>query len=370
MFVTRPHMPPLDSFNHLLKEIWSTKVLTNNGPFVTTLENKLADYLEVPHISLYSNGTLALIAALHALNIEGEVITTPYSFVATSHALWWNNIKPIFVDIDPDTFCLDPGKIEEAITEKTTAILPVHVYGRPCKAAQIQRIAQKHGLKVIYDAAHAFGVKQGGQSVLLEGDLSILSFHATKVYNTIEGGAVVCRTAEMKNKLSQLRNFGFVNEVRVLRPGINAKMNELQAAYGLLQLETIDQQIANRKQKTLLYKSLLKDVAGIRCYEDLENVQYNYGYFPILVESAVYGKERDALYYYLQQKNIFGRRYFYPLISEFEPYNQLPSSSTGNLPIAYDISRKVICLPMYYELEDHLIIEICNLIADFSNKKS
>lgn len=326
------------------------------------LEAELADYLGVKYISVFSNGTLALISALQALNITGEVITTPFSFVATTHSLWWNKITPVFVDVEPDYLNLDPAKIEAAITEKTTAIMPVHVYGNPCQMFEIQRIADKHNLKVIYDAAHAFGVKVCGTSVLNYGDLSVLSFHATKVYSTIEGGAIVCHTEEMKHHIDNLKNFGFRGETVVEEPGINAKLNEVQAAYGLLQLKYIDGFIARRQEITNLYRLLLKDVKGIRCLEDMPGVTHGYSYFPVLIDAAVMGKSRDDIYEYLQEHSIFSRRYFYPLISSFEPYNNLPSAGADNLPVATRATAEVLCLPIFVELTDETVVNIVKLI--------
>lgn len=360
--VTQPCLPPLEEFIPYLEGIWENKWLTNNGPLHEQLEQELAGYLGVKYLSLFSNGTLALISALQALKIQGEVITTPFSFVATTHSLWWNKITPVFVDIEPDYLNLDPAGIEAAITPRTTAIMPVHVYGNPCKVDEIQRIADKYGLKVIYDAAHAFGVKMNGNSVLNFGDLSVLSFHATKVYSTIEGGAVICHSAEMKHHLDNLKNFGFQDEIVVEEPGINAKLNEVQAAYGLLQLKYVDGFMARRKEITELYRTLLKDVSGIRYLSDMEHVTHGYSYFPILVDTEQYGMSRDALYHKLRENNIFSRRYFYPLISTFEPYNTLPSSNAGNIPIATIAAEQVICLPIYVELQEEDIIRICSII--------
>lgn len=360
--VTQPCLPPLEEFIPYLEEIWESKWLTNNGPLHEQLERELVDYLGVKYLSLFSNGTLALISALQALKIQGEVITTPYSFVATTHSLWWNKITPVFVDIEPEYLNIDSAKIEAAITPRTTAIMPVHVYGNPCKVDEIQRIADKHGLKVIYDAAHAFGVKMNGNSVLNYGDLSVLSFHATKVYSTIEGGAVICHSAEMKHHIDNLKNFGFQDETIVEEPGINAKLNEIQAAYGLLQLKYVDGFIVRRKVITELYRRLLKDIRGVRSLSDMENVIHGYSYFPILIDENAYGMSRDALYEKLKEKNIFGRRYFYPLISTFEPYNTLPSSNSENLPIATVAAEQVICLPIFVELKEEDIIRICSII--------
>jgi len=360
--VTQPCLPPLEEFIPYLTQIWNNKWLTNNGPLHQQLEQELANYLGVKYISLFSNGTLALITALQALDIQGEVITTPFSFVATTHSLWWNKITPVFVDIEPEYLNLDPSKIEAAITPRTTAIMPVHVYGNPCKMQEIQRIADKHGLKVIYDAAHAFGVKKDNMSILNQGDLSVLSFHATKVFSTIEGGAIICHTEEMKHHIDNLKNFGFRGETVVEEPGINAKLNEVQAAYGLLQLKYIDGFITKRKFITNLYQSLLKEVSGVRFLPDMEGVTHGYSYFPILIDEAVYGLSRDALYEKLKQDNIFSRRYFYPLISSFEPYRELASATEDNLTIATKSSKQVLCLPLYVELEEIDINRICSIL--------
>jgi len=365
IFVTQPVLPSLKDFQVLLEQIWNNKTLTNNGPFHQQFEKELADYLGVKYISVFSNGTLALVTALQALRITGEVITTPFSFVATTHSLWWNNIKPVFADIDPDTFNLDPKKAEAAITPQTTAIMPVHVYGNPCDVDAYAKLADTYGLKIIYDAAHAFGVKVNGESVLNFGDLSILSFHATKVFNTIEGGAIICHDEKTKIRIDYLKNFGFADETTVIAPGINAKMNELQAAYGLLQLKSIDEAVEKRKSIAEYYRKNLKVVKGISCLNDFPEVHHVYSYFPILVDKFTYGKTRDDLYFYLQNHNIFGRRYFYPLISNFPIYRGLPSSNPENLPIAESIAQKVICLPIYPKLDLSIVNEICNIISDF-----
>jgi dTDP-4-amino-4,6-dideoxygalactose transaminase len=360
--VTQPYLPPLEEFMPYLRRIWESKWLTNNGPIHQQLENELADYLGVDYISLFSNGTLALISALQALNIQGEVITTPFSFVATTHSLWWNKITPVFTDIEPEYMNLDPAKIEAAITPQTTAIMPVHVYGNPCRMDEIQQIADKHNLKVIYDAAHAFSVKKNGISLLKSGDLSVLSFHATKVYSTIEGGAIICHTPEMKHHIDNLKNFGFRNETTVEEPGINAKLNEIQAAYGLLQLKYVDGFIAKRKKTTELYRKLLRNAQGISFLEDMEGISHAYSYFPIFVDEEKYGMSRDNLYDTLKENNIFGRRYFYPLISDFEPYKNLPSAQPENLPVATRIAKQVLCLPIYVDLTEEDVAFICDII--------
>lgn len=348
--VTSPLLPNLEEFNKLLKEIWGSKWITNNGSFHKRLEKELAAYLKVPFVSLFTNGTLPLITALQALRVTGEVITTPYSFVATTHSLWWNGIKPVFVDIDPQTGNIDPDKIEAAITPKTTAIMPVHVYGKPCDTKKIQEIANKYGLRVIYDAAHAFGVEVNGESVLNAGDMSTLSFHATKVYNTIEGGALVMHDEETKKRIDYLKNFGFAGETEVVAPGINSKMDEMRAAYGLLNLRQVDAAIEARHQVAIEYREGLRDVDGISFMEDMPGVKHNYSYFPIFVDAEKYGMTRDELYFKMKDAKVLGRRYFYPLISEFSTYRGLPSSSKENLPNAHKMADSVICLPMHHEL--------------------
>jgi len=362
IYVTQPSLPPLEEFTTLLKQIWESKVLTNNGPFHQQFEKELADYLGVKYISVFSNGTLALITALQALRITGEVITTPFSFVATTHSLWWNNIKPVFADIEPDYFNLDPDKVEAAITPQTTAIMPVHVYGNPCKLERFQQIAETYGLKLIYDAAHAFGVKVNGNSVLNYGDLSILSFHATKVFNTIEGGAIISPDEQTKKRIDYLKNFGFANETTVIAPGINAKMNEVQAAYGLLQLKYVDECIEKRKKIASLYSKALQNIDGIDFLKLSPGVDYVYSYFPILVDKEKYGITRDELYEKLKAHNIYGRRYFYPLISQFPTYRGLSSANPENLPVATKVAEQVICLPIYPELGINNINKIVSLI--------
>lgn len=361
--VTSPLLPNLDEFNALLKEIWNSKWITNNGSFHKQLEKDLAEYLKVPYISLFTNGTLPLITALQAMRITGEVITTPYSFVATTHSLWWNGIRPVFVDIDPATGNIDPDKIEAAITPKTTAIMPVHVYGKPCDTKRIQNIADKYGLKVIYDAAHAFGVEVNGESILNAGDMSTLSFHATKVYNTIEGGALVMHDENTKRRIDYLKNFGFAGETEVVAPGINSKMDEIRAAYGLLNLRLVDACIEARHQAAIRYREALRNVEGITFMDDMPGVKHNYSYFPIFVDAEKYGMTRDELYFKMKDKNVLGRRYFYPLISEFTTYRGLPSANPANLPNAYKMANSVICLPMHHELSEEHINRIVDLIV-------
>lgn len=362
VYVTQPVLPALADFLPYLEQIWENKILTNGGPFHQQLEQALCDYLGVKHISLFTNGTLALITALQSLRITGEVITTPYSFVATAHSLLWNGIKPVFVDIDPKTFNLDPAKIEAAITPQTTAIMPVHCYGHPCDVERIQKIADNYGLKVIYDAAHAFGVKQAGCSILNEGDLSVLSFHATKVFNTFEGGAIISPDAKSKQRIDHLKNFGFVDETTVVAPGINGKMSEINAAFGLLQLKSIDASLALRKEIDARYRRNLAHVRGIDCISPAPNVITNHAYFPILVRPD-FPLSRDQLFMKLRESNIYARRYFYPLISDFPMYRGMPSAAPSNLPAARVAAEQVICLPLYPMLEDAQIDTISELIA-------
>ena len=359
IYVTQPTLPPLEEFIPYLEQIWENKILTNGGTFHQQLVQALCDYLGVKHLALFTNGTIALITALQALRITGEVITTPYSFVATAHSLLWNGIKPVFVDIDPTSLNLDPEKIEAAITPQTTAIMPVHCYGYPCDVERIQAIADNYNLKVIYDAAHAFGVKNQDGGILNHGDLSVLSFHATKVFNTFEGGAIICPDEKTKRRIDHLKNFGFVDEVTVVAAGINGKMSEINAAFGLLQLKGIDEALAKRQAIDAHYRESLKDIAGIRCADGGSHVA-NYAYFPIFVE-----KNRDALYETLKENGIFGRRYFYPLISDFTMYRSLPSASPSNLPVARNIAQEVICLPIYPELSPDSQDKIIGIIRDF-----
>ncbi len=360
--VTSPLLPDLGDFNELLKDIWDRKWITNNGHYHHLLESALAEYLHVPYVSLFTNGTLPLITALQALRITGEVITTPYSFVATTHALWWNGIKPVFVDIDEETCCIDPNKIEAAITPKTTAIMPVHVYGRPCDTEAIQQIADKYGLKVIYDAAHAFGVEQNGKSVLNAGDISTLSFHATKVFNTIEGGAMIMHDAKMKQRIDYLKNFGFAGETEVVAPGINSKMDEMRAAYGILNLKQVDAAIEARHQVAIKYREALRNVEGVTIWEDVFGIKHNYSYFPIFVDTEKYGMSRDDLYFKMKDQGILGRRYFYPLISDFSTYRGLESASKENLPVASKMAEEVICLPMHHALNEDDIQRVLDCI--------
>lgn len=360
--VTSPLLPPLDEFIPYLRDIWGRKWITNNGHYHQELEKALCDYLGVEYISVFTNGTLPLITALQALRITGEVITTPYSFVATTHSLWWNGIRPVFVDVDPITGNLDPSKIEAAITPKTTAIMPVHVYGNPCDTEAIQAIADKYGLKVIYDAAHAFGVKVNGKSILRAGDISTLSFHATKTYNTVEGGALVCHDAKTKQRIDYLKNFGFAGETEVVAPGINSKMDEVRAAYGLLNLRHVDAAIGARHRVADRYREALAGVKGISMFSERPDVTYNYSYFPIFIDASRYDMTRDELYFRMRDNNVLGRRYFYPLISHFSTYRGLPSAASSNLPVATRMADTVICLPMHHALTDADVERIIDLI--------
>lgn len=361
--VTSPLLPDLDDFQTMLREIWSSKWVTNMGRFHNELEKALCEYLKVPYISLFTNGTLPLLTALQAMRITGEVITTPYSFVATTHSIWWNGCKPVFVDIDEKTCNLDPEKIEAAITPRTTAIMPVHCYGNPCDTAAIQAIADKYGLKVIYDAAHAFGVEVNGESILNQGDMSTLSFHATKVFNTLEGGALVVHDEQTKKRIDYLKNFGFASETEVVAPGINSKMDEVRAAYGLLNLKQVDAAIEKRRQVAVKYREALRNVPGIRFFDDMSGVRHNYSYFPIFVDAKEYGMTRDELYFKMKDAGVLGRRYFYPLISTFSTYRGLPSASSQNLPVATRIANEVICIPMHHELSDIDIEKVIKIVS-------
>ena len=390
--VTSPLLPNLDEFHELLKEIWDSKWITNNGSFHRQLEAALAEYLKVPYVSLFTNGTLPLLTALQALRITGEVITTPYSFVATTHSIWWNGCKPVFVDVDPKTGNMNPDKIEAAITPRTTAIMPVHCYGKPCDVRRIKEIADKYGLKVIYDAAHAFAleipkhetdykmafdeannvfnpsqaakkVEVETESILNWGDMSTLSFHATKVYNTIEGGAMIMHDAETKKRIDYLKNFGFAGETTVVGPGINSKVDEMRAAYGLLNLKQVDAAIAARKKTADVYREALRGVDGLTFYEDMPGVKHNYSYFPMFIDAEKYGMNRDELYFKMKEANVLGRRYFYPLISEFSTYRGLESANKANLVNAHKMADTVICLPMHHELSEGDMERILTLIV-------
>jgi dTDP-4-amino-4,6-dideoxygalactose transaminase len=363
IYVTQPSLPPLAEFIPYLEKIWGSKILTNNGHFHKLLEAELCRYLGVNFISLFCNGTLALTTALKALQISGEVITTPYSFVASTHALWWNNIKPVFVDIEREHKNINPAKIEEAITAETTAILPVHVYGNPCNVAEIQRIADEHGLKVIYDACHTFGDTLNNVPILNFGDLSVLSFHATKVFTTFEGGAIVSHDQAMKEQIDQLKNFGFTGEISIETPGINGKMNEIQAAMGLLKLKTIDSDIEKQHQIVKRYREGLKGVKGVEFLAEMPGSKLSYSYFPIFIDESIFGKTRDEVFEELKSHNIFGRRYFYPLISQLPSYKDLDSAFPGRMPVAEKATQEVICLPVYPDLNVTCIDEICSILS-------
>lgn len=360
--VTSPLLPDLTEFQNLLQDIWASKRVTNMGDFHKQLEKELCQYLKVPYISLFTNGTLPLLTALQALRITGEVITTPYSFVATTHSIWWNGCRPVFVDIEEETCGINPEGIEAAITPQTTAIMPVHCYGNPVKTRRIQEIADKYGLKVIYDAAHAFGVEANGDCVLNAGDMSTLSFHATKVYNTLEGGALITHDEQTKKRIDYLKNFGFAGETEVVAPGINSKVDEVRAAYGLLNLRQVDKAIEKRHQVALKYREALRNVPGIRFFDDMPGVRHNYSYFPIFVHEEEYGMTRDELYFKMREQGVLGRRYFFPLISTFSTYRGLPSAQPENLPVATKIANEVICLPMHHELSDVDIERVIALI--------
>lgn len=364
LYVTKSFLPPLSEFTPYLEQIWDTHILTNGGPFHTQLEEALATYLGVRHVSLFTNGTLALMTSLQTLRISGDVITTPFSFPATSHALLWNGIQPVFCDIEPKTFNIDPDKIEDCITPGTKAILPVHVFGNPCRVDEIQSLATLHGLKVIYDACHSFGVRKDNNSILNAGDLSVLSFHATKIFNTFEGGAIVSNDEVTKQRIDFLKNFGYLDETTIVTPGINGKMSEVQAAMGLLQLKTIDERIDKLKAINKYYRERLAPVEGIRFLQDLPSVTHNYSYFPIFIDEKEFGVSRDKTYEQLQKKNVFTRRYFYPLISEFPVYKSIPSAHPANLPVATAVAKKILCLPNYAMLTHDEIDHVCDsLIA-------
>lgn len=364
VYVTRPSMPPLEEYIPYLQQIYETGILANNGPFHMQLEERLAEYLGVKHISLFANGTLALMVALQALDISGEVITTPFSFVATTHAITWNNLTPVFADVEPDYFTLDPEEVEKAISPETTAILPVHVYGNPCREKELKNIADRHGLRIIYDAAHAFGVRVNDNSIANFGDMSVLSFHATKVFNTFEGGAIVCHDAATKRRVDDLKNFGFRGETDVVSMGINGKMNELQAAMGLLQLNYIDANIEKRRVIAERYRELLGQTDGLRLLQDVPGVRHCYSYFPLLIEGKDSGADRDIVYKRLKENNIFTRRYFYPLISQFPPYRGLASAAPGNMPVAEMATGRVICLPIYPDLSLEMVGVISNIVRE------
>jgi dTDP-4-amino-4,6-dideoxygalactose transaminase len=365
VYVTRPIMPDLQDYTQMLRGIWDRKWLTNQGPFHEALEARLCNYLGVEHLSLFCNGTIALLVALEALRINsGEVITTPFSFPATAHSLFWNRVRPVFCDIDPISLNLDPSKIERLISPDTRAILAVHVYGRPCNVEAIERIANVHGLQVIYDAAHAFGVRYQGNSILSYGDVSILSFHATKLFSTIEGGALICGSETRRNRVNSLKNFGIADEETVIGPGINGKMNEFQAAFGLMQLDLVDQEISSRASISALYTRLLKGIPGITCLPSIPNAVPNHSYFPVLVDAARFGMSRDELFSLLRQCNIVARKYFYPLISSASCYSAVPSATSSNLAVAERVAKEILCLPIYGTLDHDAVRTVCSVIAD------
>jgi len=368
IYVTRPNLPPLEKLQPYLEEIWKNKILTNDGPFHKKFEKALAEHLDVEHINLFTNATIALVVGLQALRITGEVITTPFSFVATTHSLKWNGITPVFCDIEEETLNIDPDKIEALITPKTTAIMPVHVYGHPCDTEKIQAIADKYGLKVIYDAAHAFGIKVNDKNLFLAGDMSVISFHGTKLFTTFEGGAIISKDEKLKKRMDYLKNFGFSDELTVIAPGINGKMNEFQSVIGLLSLEIVEQEIANRKKVAETYFELLRDVKGIKVFDNFNDYKYNYAYFPVLIDEKEFGASRENVYDELRKQNIFVRRYFYPLISNMPTYRSLPSSGKENLPVANKIGDQILCLPIYGDLENEKIVDICKIIVGFQKK--
>lgn len=363
IYVTQPQLPPLEELLPYLERIWDSKVLTNCGPIHQQLEKALSEYLGVKYIALFANATIALITALKALDVKGEVITTPYTFIATTHSIKWCGSTPVFVDVDQDTFNMDPAKVEAAISERTAAILPVHCYGRPCDVDAIQEIADRHGLPVIYDAAHAFAVQDEGGSILRHGDMSVLSFHATKVFNTLEGGAIICKDAEMLDHINRLKNHGFVNQTAVDEIGINGKLNEVTAAYGLVLLTHIEKGFVSRRKTDQIYRENLSNIPGIRCASLCETVIGNYGYFPLLVENN-YPLTRDQLFEALRDAEVYSRCYFYPLTSEFPMYTDLPSSSQLNLSVATRLSRKVICLPIFSDITEDQLFRVINVIKE------
>lgn len=364
VYIARPRMPSLGDYEDYLEQIWATRWLTNDGQFHIEFEKRLKEYLGVEHLNLFVNGTVALLVALHALRINsGEVITTPFTFPATAHVLYWNRTQPVFCDIDEKTFNIDPSKIERLIRPDTKAILAVHVYGTPCDVEAIETIAQKHGLHVIYDAAHAFGVRIADKSILEYGDMCALSFHATKLFTTVEGGALVTRSEVERKRIQFLRNFGIADEETVIGPGINGKMNEFQACFGLLQLDMVDQEIEERRQLVGLYRQRLSKIPGIFFLADIPKVRHNYAYFPILVDEKIYGLNRDDLCGVLRRCNIISRKYFYPLCSDYSCYSALPSARPANLPVAQRVASQVLCLPLYGNLDSAVVETICDIIA-------
>jgi dTDP-4-amino-4,6-dideoxygalactose transaminase len=365
LYVTRPALPPLEELIPLLEEIWQSRILSNDGPFHRRLEQELCRFLGVDHICLVANATLGLILALRQLASEGEVITTPFSFVATSHAIVLAGLEPVFVDIDADSLNIDPVRVEAAVSSRTKALMPVHCFGRSCDVAALDEVAQQHGVGLIYDAAHAFAVQDDGGSILRHGDMSVLSFHATKVFNTFEGGAVVCRSASTKTAIDKLRNFGIEDEVTVTVAGLNAKMNEFNAAVGLVQLGHIDGVIARRKVVHDRYREILGSLPGIRCLPESVQQTQNYYSFPILVES--FGRNtRDRLYAVLREEGIHARRYFYPLISELPMYRQYPSACPDNLKVARRVASEILCLPVFPDLTENEQLRVMEVIERFA----
>lgn len=358
-------MPRLPDYHQSLQRIWDSRWLTNFGQFHKEFEQRLSEYLGVEHVSLFCNGTIALLLALQALRINGgEVITTPFTFPATVHVLYWNRIRPVFCDIDEKTLNLDPKRVEPLISPDTKAILPVHVFGNPCAVEELQEIADRHGLHVIYDAAHAFGVRYRDRSILEFGDISVLSFHATKLFTSVEGGAVISKSAVQKRRVDFLKNFGIADEETVIGPGINGKMNEFQAAFGLLELDVVDQEISNRGKLAQIYQQMLNDVPGITFPEKVQETRHNYCYFPVLVDQEEYGMNRDELYTVLRQFNIHPRKYFYPLCSSYSCYSALPSADPNRLPIANRVAKQVLCLPLYGTLDEGVVDTICMLLRE------
>lgn len=363
IYVTRPSMPPYEEFIEMIKPLWTTHRLTNMGEYHKKLEKAMENYLGVNHVSLMTNGHMALEMILQAMNLEGEVITTPFTFVSTTHAIVRNGLTPVFCDINREDYTIDVDKIESLITERTSAILPVHVYGRVCDVDTVEKIAQKHHLKVIYDAAHAFGVKYRGNDITQYGDASILSFHATKAFNTIEGGAVVYNQKEVGEILYGLKNFGIRNEINIDSVGANAKMDEFRAIMGICNLKHVDEEIDKRRKVFLKYRDNLYGVKGIEFLPEQKGVTSNYAYFPILIDEKNYGRVRDELYNYLREKDIYTRRYFYPLTNECICYKHLFENEST--PVAKYISERVLTLPLFADLKDEEVDRICRYINDF-----
>lgn len=364
-YITQPLLPDINQFHEMIRVIWESNQLTNNGNMVKQLEKELSNYLHTDYLSVFSNGTIALQLACKILRLSGEVITTPFTFAATVHSLAWNNIKPVFCDIEEDTFNINPDLIESLITKDTTAIMPVHVFGNPCNVEKIQQIADKYNLKVLYDAAHAFGVEIDGKPISSFGDISMFSFHATKIYHTIEGGALSFKDAYAKERADSLRNFGIQDIDHITEPGTNGKLNEVQAAVGILLLKAVDDEIERRKEITNLYRKLLENIPGITTSRDIEGVKHNYPYFVIRVDKQEYGRSRDELFEELKKYNVFSRKYFYPLCSNFQCYRDIPSASVSNLPIANRIAETVLALPLHGRMLNSDVENICDMIKSF-----